>query len=83
MNQGYELMKNWQRAHDESVDLLNRNQVKFYLTFDVWSHQFMIESCVGYLNFGMIYFSSQQKAKEFLKAHEADLRQILSELTHS
>lgn len=82
MNNAYELMKQWQQNHDEPVRLDDPKGVKFYITFDAWSRHFMVESCVGYLNFGMVYFSSQQKAKEFLAAHESDLKEALSELTH-
>lgn len=69
----YDLIKKWQHENDEVVDFYNHDQVKFYLTFDTWEHRFFVESCVGYVNFGLVYFSSQEKAKQCLAELESEL----------
>ena len=67
MNEGYTLMKEWQVLNDEPISLFDHNQVKYYITYDVWDDRLFVESCVGYVNFGLVCFSSQVKAKQFLQ----------------
>lgn len=74
------LMKEWQEQHDEPVDLFNQNQVKFYIEYDSWDNRFLIESCVGYVGFGVVYFTSKSAAQSFLKEHEVELRSFIQQL---
>lgn len=74
------LMKDWQKQHDEPVDLFNRNQVKFFIEYDRWDDRFFIESSVGYIGFGVVYFSSKKSAQAFLTQHENELRSFIQSL---
>lgn len=80
MKTTFDFMRKWQEQHDEPVDLFNRNQVKFFIEFDTWDNRFLIESCVGYVSFGVVYFSSKQVAQSFLDHHESELRSFIQQL---
>lgn len=80
MNNVLKLMAEWQKQHDEPVDLFNRNQVKFFIEYDRWDDRFFIESNVGYIGFGVVYFSSKKMAQAFLEQHEKDLRSFIQTL---
>ena len=62
----YELMRIWQREHDEIVRITDPQQKKYYLTFDSASYQFLIETARSYIHLGFVYFSSKEKAQNFI-----------------
>ena len=76
----YQFMKNWQQEHDEEVNVIDPKVVKYYLEYDIWSHRFFVESCVGYVGIGVVYFSSKKKAQEFLAQYEKELNDLIKKL---
>lgn len=80
MEQVIQLMQSWQSKHDEPVNLFDRKAVKYYVEYDSWDDRFRVDSCVGYVNFGMVYFSSKQKAQAFLNEHESDLKDLIKQI---
>lgn len=79
MDSIYRLMKEWQEQNDKPINIFNR-QVKFYVSYDTWDDRFFVESCAGYIDFNLIYFSSREAAKLFLEQNESQLRELVGRM---
>lgn len=82
MNSIHDLMRRWQTQQDEEVNLFDR-KVKYYVSYDSWDDRFFIESCTGFIDFNLVYFSSKEKAQGFLNECEEQLKQLIKELKES